>query len=96
MTAETYTYWVCVDCHMVHHTGEAPDMPEGCEPWCKLEPGQTATSGLLQSEHGCGWISGSEFPCDDECEHDSFSWTRCDGCGSTLGGERFAYTVWEK
>lgn len=87
MTAETYTYWVCVDCHMVHHTGEAPDMPEGCEPWSKLEEGQTATSGLLREEHDCeeGY----------SCEYDSFSWSDCDGCGSLLGGERFAYTVWE-
>lgn len=99
MTTETYTYWVCVDCHMTHHTGEAPDMPEGCEPWSKLEEGQTATSGLLQAEHACGWEDmdrDSEPTCDYECEHVSFSWSDCDGCGSTLGGERFAYTVWEK
>lgn len=23
-----------------------------------------------------------------------FSWSRCDGCGSTLGGSRYRYTLW--
>lgn len=29
-----------------------------------------------------------------DCEHDSFSWRHCEGCGSSLGGERHAYTYW--
>ena len=90
MTTETCTYWVCIDCHMTHHTGESPDMPEGCEPWSKLEEGQTVTSGLLCETPNFGYES------DEFLAHDSFSWSDCDGCGSTLGGERFAYTVWEK
>ena len=94
-STETYTYWVCVDCHMMHHTGESPDMPEDCEPWSKLEEGQTATSGLLREEHNCGWEFDELNQCENECETDTFSWSDCDGCGSTLGGDRFAYTVWE-
>ena len=31
---------------------------------------------------------------DEPCEDDEFSWIRCDGCASTLGGSRHAYTLW--
>ena len=93
----TTTYWVCVDCHLTHHMGEDHVVENGCEPWSLIESGQSFTPGLLQEDHGCGWEDmedHEEPPCDAECETDSFSWTDCDGCGSPLGGQRFAYTVW--
>ena len=31
---------------------------------------------------------------DEPCEDIDFSWTSCEGCGSTLGGSRHAYTAW--
>lgn len=34
------------------------------------------------------------FDCNLDCEHDDFSWQRCGGCGSTLGGTRDAVTFW--
>ena len=37
----------------------------------------------------CGDAYGDEYG-DDE----GFSWRRCDGCGSTLGGDRYAATLW--
>jgi hypothetical protein len=30
----------------------------------------------------------------EECERLSFSWSACDVCGSSLGGERAAVTFW--
>ena len=31
---------------------------------------------------------------DEPCEDIDFTWSSCDGCGSTLGGSRHAYTAW--
>lgn len=36
------------------------------------------------------------FDCNIDCENDEFSWSQCEGCGSTLGGSRHAMTVWEE
>jgi hypothetical protein len=41
--------------------------------------------------------TGPEWATDDVecgCARRDFSWRRCDGCGSTLGGSRDAFTVW--
>jgi hypothetical protein len=38
----------------------------------------------MRAEHGCQF----------DCEIMNFSRSSCDGCGSTLGGERHAFTVW--
>ena len=37
----------------------------------------------------CGDAYGDEYG-----EDLGFSWHRCDGCGSTLGGDRYAATLW--
>ena len=38
---------------------------------------------------------GQIYPTDDcQCDYISFSWSPCDGCGSKLGGERQAHTLW--
>lgn len=91
------TYWVCVDCHLDHHVGDEHEPAEGCVPWSLIEPGQTMTNGIFQKDHECGWedmTDADEPPCDGECEMATFSKTPCDGCGSYLAGERYAYTVW--
>lgn len=93
----TTTYWVCIDCHMVHHIGDEHEVLSGLEVWNTIEDDQTYTSGLLQEDHQCGWEemdSNDEPPCDGECETATFSWADCEGCGTNLGGQRFAYTVW--
>jgi hypothetical protein len=48
------------------------------------------TMGMDREEHECG---GAE-ECD--CEVRSFSMSACEGCGSDLGGERYAMTIWER
>lgn len=32
-------------------------------------------------------------PDDCDCDNHGFSWSDCDGCGSTLGGDRYAATA---
>lgn len=94
MTATEYTttYWVCVDCYETHHGVRedwrpAPDR----EPLNLIPEDAEVTTGLLWGEHAEDCPNRAE--CD--CEHDTFSWSPCDGCGSTLGGTRDALTVWE-
>lgn len=97
----TFTYWVCVDCYETHHgvREEWRDAPE-LEPLGLIPDTAEVTAGLVADEHApdCPnigpageWIGGDEC----ECERVEFTWSRCDGCGSTLGGAREALTVWE-
>jgi len=85
------TLWVCINCATMHANGEGsvdPD-PNEPEPWAR-EPETDVTMGLLRSEHDDGCDPESEC----SCEHREFSWAQCDGCGSTLGGSREAFTWW--
>lgn len=90
--------WVCVDCYWTHNYGE-PDWECDRKPLALLA-GEDLTAGLTREEHApdCpafdsdGDYTGAE--CD--CEHDSFSWRECPGCGSILAGDRYALTVWER
>jgi hypothetical protein len=98
--SNTCTIWVCQDCMLHHANGECGS--------CHLDEGHDrdpmglidrpmsgrdmVTMGMLVTEHPCDydWPDGSF--CD--CEIREFSWSSCDGCGSTLGGERHAFTMW--
>lgn len=105
--ADASTLWVCVDCLFAAVNGEAPadctcdhedsDGPCGVHadqprPWALWADERHITYGLLASAHECG----RDDPCDGwcGCEHESFSWRSCDGCGSRLGGQRDAFTYW--
>lgn len=97
------TLWVCVDCLMDEATGgndEGRD-ERNPAPWSAIHPDDAhrpITMGLVYEEHAedCpnfdsdGDYLGYE---DEPCEDISFSWSRCHGCGSTLGGSRHAYTM---
>lgn len=84
--------WVCVDCMLTHHgyteheLGATPDR----EPWALWagEPYEITAGGACNPDNGCA------EGCIEECEVVTFSWSACDGCGSTLGGERHAFTYW--
>jgi hypothetical protein len=101
--SDTITLWVCVDCHLAYHEGEyTPE--EDVQPWSLLDLSDGTPTlitrgifpGLPNTEHSedCAFRADPDQECtwDGECEHNSFSWTRCDGCGSTLGGDRHAFT----
>lgn len=93
MAETSSTYWVCVDCYVLHVNGEtSPDVnPETL--WSTLEDGQTVTAGIFNEAHSCGREHGEDIDeCD--CDHDDFSSVPCDGCDSYLAGARYACTVW--
>lgn len=93
---EPTLYWVCVDCHLDHHglreSEEEPDRPT-----LSLIPEDAeVTAGMLWEEHEeeCANRKAEEWVEECDCERITFTWRSCDGCGSTLGGEREALTVW--
>lgn len=87
------TIWVCTDCEAVHANGEIgdPDHTPDREPLGLLD-GQDVSLGMTFDEHECE--APGEVEC--ECEQTTFSWSRCEGCGSQLGGARAAMTIHEK
>lgn len=93
--------WVCRCCMLSHANGECcvddDHGGDGIEPWADVDfaAGYSVTMGLLSEEHADGCTEADrEEGCD--CEHDTFSKSRCDGCGSFLHGDRFAFTLWRK
>ena len=91
-----FTIWVCVDCFFEHHLPGENAEATG-EEWCNYPDAKMGdiTAGILcdradDDYHMCESAEHSE-----ECETISFSWSRCDACGSTLGGTRHAFTIWE-
>lgn len=81
--------WVCLDC-MLAREGDGPTETPDCEPWSLIGDDVEITAGMVFEEHYCS--DPGEQECD--CERIEFSWGTCQGCGSTLGGERYAYTYW--
>jgi hypothetical protein len=65
--------------------------------WDDHERRRDMSMGMLSSEHDpeCAFNrSEGAADCESECETRSFTWESCDGCGSHLGGERYAFTPW--
>lgn len=83
------TLSVCTCCLMAHAADGCGDFDHDREPLSKIEPPYTVTLGMIAEEHGehC-----HREEC--ECEQLGFSWSSCDGCGSPLGGDRHAMTLW--
>ncbi len=88
-TREDYgNVYVCQDCYFAHHYGAHEhegmwysgdsDTPAECEPLARLAEYELADN--TDSETGDGI--------------DEFSWSRCDGCGSHLGGSRYRLALW--
>ncbi len=99
--------WVCQDYYLSHHgydeheLGYTPDR----EPLSLITDDVEITAGLPADEHAddCPvWLGDPnrpDVPIDGEecdCERLSFTWSSCDGCGSTLGGSREALTGWTR
>jgi len=92
----TGTLWVCVDCYVLHCNGDiSPDCPNPDDLLSRFDRlGITVTAGILFAEHECGRTDGDWSPDECECEERTFNWSSCDGCGSPLGGSRYAMTGW--
>lgn len=71
---------ICQDCLLILVNGEGPD--DVAKALAHRWPVGTITLGRLGS---------------DEDQFDAFfSWQSCDGCGSTLGGDRYYVTGWSE
>lgn len=79
--AEAVDLKICVDCLQMIANGEGPEGHEAAMT-AHLGEGADVTLGCLDPE------------CDDDGTEGGFSWSSCDGCGSTLGGDRFHATQW--
>lgn len=110
-TRTGYTIWVCHDCTMMLANGErmegADREPLGLLTAADVTLGMLADEhhddcdlrnsyAARETENLFGLPERTEIhECNLECEVNGFSWQPCEGCGSTLGGDRDAVTVWE-
>lgn len=94
-TRTGYTYSACVDCYCA--AAGVPIEPEPERTPLGLVAGLEAVPGCLdcdRCEHpDCGPAPLCE--CGYADPGHGFSWSPCWLCGSTLGGNRYAVTVWE-
>jgi hypothetical protein len=80
--------WVCVDCYFAHHYGAHEHEGQ----WYAGEsdiPSDRKPLGMIDDERHLADNTDSETG----EGIDSFSMSRCDGCGSSLGGERYRLAV---
>lgn len=86
--------WVCTDCLFAHHDA-LEDLETDREPWALLKLGQHVTQGIIAADHHpmCS-ESDREEGC--YCEFMAFSNSSCEGCGSSLAGDRAAFTLWSE
>lgn len=92
MSEDYGTIWVCTCCMLSHANGECCDSDghggDSYEPLSRITDRFTVTMG---SEHD----EECDYPDDCDCMTNTFSWAHCEGCGSRLGGERHAMTLWK-
>ena len=91
-----FTIWVCVDCMFEHHYPGEYAGSTGKE-WCNYPDAKMGdiTAGISCDKGECHYWEDEEEH-SEECATLTFSRSRCDGCGSTLGGTRHAFTIWEE
>lgn len=104
------TFWdvrICVCCMLLLANGECCDGSDDNAP-CgtpeRLATYETAGSDarayhitLGQVTDECGHDLHDDVQSEEHtenCERFGFSWSSCDTCGSSLGGDRYAATVW--
>lgn len=90
------TIWVCVDCLHADVNGEEPTDRPAAEPapwalWADDTDHDVTVGALCEEGHDHTSEEHAEG-----CEERSFSWSSCEGCGSTLGGSRHAFTCWTR
>lgn len=89
---------ICVDCLAFlanGTTGDSPDAKDDAEHAADMARewgvGTEITLGRMRELDE----SEEDFETDaEDGHHDGFSWHPCQGCGSTLGGDRYAATAW--
>ena len=91
----TMPLWLCQDCYVLLVNGDVSPDVEDPGKLLSLLAGDEITAGMLAEHHADGCPNHPEWSgADCDCEHDTFSWSPCAGCGSNLGGDRYAVTAW--
>lgn len=95
-TEPTVTLWACTDCLFLQVNGELPTemSEEQAEEW--LANIDLLAEGVDHYTPGCDHNDCDHDDGDERtaCETQEFSWSRCDLCGSKLGGSRHAFVGW--
>ena len=94
------TIWVCMDCTLHEANGECggchdDDHGHDEEPLSSIGEGFHAVMGMAWDEHaeGCQNRIEGEWRGECDCETNTYSTSHCEGCGSSLHGERHAMTL---
>ena len=89
--------WACQDCLLLLCGGETPPELDEDETDAYLSRIGATTGNVLvtlgRRLESCGCDDWDTDEHRDGCERLGFSWSRCDVCGSTLGGGREAVTL---
>lgn len=99
-TREHSNGWCCTDCLVLLANGETPiemDARETAEYLARVDhycEGAEVTLGRMLGEDECEHDDACSEDHAESCEQVTFSWSRCDVCGSNLGGSRNAVTFW--
>jgi hypothetical protein len=93
--------WACLDCVMLANGETPPEMDEDqTAEWlagidANVGDALVTLGAMFEAAYGCEHSSPDDYEDHAEsCERETFSWRRCDVCGSTLGGAREAVTFW--
>jgi hypothetical protein len=96
--------WCCTGCLFLIANGVTPaemseaETAEWLANFNERNPAGSVTLGLAREEHSCCDSKGrtrGDLGGECDCETNTFSWSSCDTCGSSLGGKRHAVTFWE-
>lgn len=100
------TYWLCPCCLFAAEYGEQCDCephegnfyvppsdphPHGLLGFLDVPEGWHFAMGVLESGHWCSEDDRESGDCD--CGQRDFDKSQCDGCGSRLAGNRYAFTA---
>lgn len=90
------TCMVCVDCYFAHHYGA-----EEVDPATWAIPGDGfADGGTPYSPEPLSRLAGLDLADATDSETgegiEEFSWSACEGCGSSLGGARYRLALLER
>src|SRR5687767_13932969 len=91
--------WVCMCCMLIHANGECGEDCHDRKPWGIIDfKKYEVTMGLLAEEHNdsCPVKITGDWQAVEECDcgHRTFDTSSCEGCGTPLHGDRYAFTLW--
>lgn len=85
---------VCTDCYFAHHYGATEAQTKTGTVWFAGESDSFTDLEPLRLLEGLELADATDSETGEGLE--CFSWRSCEGCGSSLGGSRFALAVLER